>query len=124
MLLGDFNARVGSRESGEQWAGVRGPHGFGAANDAGKELLSFLASHQATVCKTWFEKREIHKQSWQHPRSRQWSSIDSVVMRQRDRRVCVDVAAKRGAVCNTDHHLVCAKFRLCGVRFVRRSCSW
>ena len=28
---------------------------------AGKELLSFLASHQ---------------QSWQHPRTRQWSSID------------------------------------------------
>ena len=123
VLLGDFNARVGSRESDEQWAGVRGPHGFGAANDAGKELLSLLASHQATVCNTWFEKRDIHKQSWQHPRSRQWSSIDFVVMRQRDRRVCVDVAAKRGAVCNTDHHLVCAKFRLGGVRFVRRSAS-
>ena len=35
----------------------------------------------------------------------------------------VAMAAKRGAVhvCNTDHHLVCAKFRLGGVRFVRRS---
>ena len=71
MLLDDFNACVGSRESDEQWVGMRGPHGFGAAKDAGKELLSFLDQ-----CNTWFEKKDIHKQLWQHPRSRQWSSID------------------------------------------------
>ena len=29
----------------------------------------------------------------------------------------VDVAAKRGAVCNTNHHLVCAKHRFGGVRY-------
>lgn len=67
VLLGDFNARVGSRESNEQCIGVRGPHGYGVANDAGRELLSFLSSHQATVCNTWFEKKDIHKQTWQHP---------------------------------------------------------
>ena len=108
VILGDFNARVGSRKSGndEQRSGVRGPHWYGSENDAGKELLSFLALHQATVCNTWFVKKDIYKQTWQHPKSKQWSCIDFVIMRQRNRRMCVDVAAQRRAVCNTDHHLV------------------
>ena len=78
VILGDFNARVGSRDGdeGDVWTGVRGPHGLGAVNDAGRELLSFLSSHQATICNTWFEKKTIHKQTWQHPKSKQWSSID------------------------------------------------
>ena len=85
VILGDFNARVESRESADgQWGAVRGPHGYGVANDAGKEFLSFLSCHQATVCNTWFVKRDIHKQTWQHPRSKQWSCIDFVVMKQRD----------------------------------------
>ena len=57
MLMGDFNARVGSRECvGDLWDGVRGPHGYGVVNDAGKELLSFLSAHQATICNTWYMK--------------------------------------------------------------------
>ena len=63
ILLGDFNACVGSRESDEQWTGVRGSHGYGVTNDAGRDLLSFLSSHQATVCNNWFEKKDIHKQT-------------------------------------------------------------
>ena len=33
----------------------------------------------------------------------------------------MDVAAKRGVVCNTDHHLVCAKLRLLRAQCRRRS---
>ena len=54
VLMGDFNAHVGSRECvGDLWDGVRGPHGCGVVSDVGKELLSFLSLHQATVCNTW-----------------------------------------------------------------------
>ncbi len=100
IILGDFNARVGSRVSAEEeWSSVRGPHGFGDTNDSGKELLSFLSLHQATVCNTWFEKRDIHKHTWQHPKSKRWSCIDYVVMRQRERSLCLDVATRRGVSC-------------------------
>ena len=85
--------------------GVRGPHGYGAVNDAGTELLSFLSAHQATVCNTWFMKKDIHKQTWMHPRSQQWSCIDYIITRQRDRRLCLDVCVRRGAECNTDHQM-------------------
>ena len=68
VMLRDFNAHVGSRVSGdEEWWNERGPHGHGALNEAGRELLSFLSINEATVCNTWFEKKDIHKQTWQHP---------------------------------------------------------
>ena len=42
MLLGDLNARLGMWDSSrDPWGLVRGPHGHGSVNDAGKELLSF-----------------------------------------------------------------------------------
>ena len=34
------------------------------------------------------------------------------MIKQRDRRLCLDVASRRGAECNTDHHLVCPKLWL------------
>ena len=61
VLLGDFNARVGSRsEAGDQWGHVRGPHGLAEVNHAGTELLTFLSINEAIVCNTWYQKRDIH----------------------------------------------------------------
>ena len=33
-------------------------------------------------------------------------------MRQRGRRLCLDVTVKRGAECNTDHQFLCVKIRM------------
>ena len=53
ILLGDFNAHVGGRQSSDdQWANVHGLHGFGALNDAGKEFLSFPSVNEVTLCNT------------------------------------------------------------------------
>jgi len=34
--------------------------------------------------------------------------------------MCLDVSVKRGAECNTDHHLLCARLRLCVGRLGRK----
>jgi len=34
-MMGDFNARVGAGQRGDEWAEVRGPHGYGVANSSG-----------------------------------------------------------------------------------------
>ena len=58
VILGDFNARVGSRTDGHgRWWYEQVPHGYGTLNEAGKELLSFFSVNEATVCNTWFKKR-------------------------------------------------------------------
>ena len=47
VVLGDFNAHVGSRVVDDLWWYERGPHGYGEANEAGVELLSFLSINDA-----------------------------------------------------------------------------
>ena len=42
LVVGNFNARVGSREKSsrnEMWSGVRGHHSLGKKNEAGTKLL-------------------------------------------------------------------------------------
>ena len=82
VLLGDYNARIGSRDAAQdQWGMARGPHGHGIDNDAGKELLSFLTTHQVTACNTLFQKKNIHLTTWKHPKSQNWYCVDYSVMR-------------------------------------------
>ena len=114
VLLGDFNARVGSRQSGiaDDWQRVRGPHGFGECNESGAELLSFLHMNNATVCNTWFQNKAFHKQSWQHPRTKRSHAIDFIIMHQKDRLLCRDCRVVLNADCGSDHRMVCLTVQL------------
>ena len=115
LLLGDFNARVGSsrRESDNpSWSSVRGFHGIGKMNESGEALLTFCAINELVIMNTTFEKKNIFKHTWQHPGSKQWHCIDYVIMRQHQRKLCCDVSVVRNAECWTDHKLLRAKVRL------------
>lgn len=61
------NTHMGSRVHGgvNQWEQVRGWFDIGEVYDAGRELLNFPMSNEATICNTWF--KIIHQQTWQHP---------------------------------------------------------
>ena len=122
VMLRDFNARVGSRDVADEWWHERGPHGYGDLNDAGRDLLSFLSTNEATVCNSWFRKRDVHTQTWQHPKSRNWHCIDYFIMRQVHSRKCLDVSVMHGADCNTDHRMLRAKLVVGRRRYFRR-CS-
>lgn len=74
--------------------------------------MNFLLLNEATVCNTWFQKRSIHKYTWQHPRSKVWHCIDFAVVRWKDRRRCLDAEVKRGAECHTDHQMLRIKMRM------------
>ena len=52
--------------------------------------------------------------------SRSNGAADFVLTRQKDRKICLDVAVKRGAEYNTDHQFVCARIRMAGCGHRRR----
>ena len=121
MLLGDFNARVGSsKDDSDVWQDVRGKHGVGECNAAGERFLEFCAVNQLTIMNTWFQKKHHHLTTWRHPATKAWHMIDYVVLRTEQRALCTDVQVMRGANCWSDHNMVRAKMRLCLPRRKRR----
>ena len=83
ILMGDMNARVGSRH--HLWEGVLGHHGVGSCNDNGLRLLSLCTEYSLSITNTMFQLRDMHKTTWMHPRSRHWHLLDYIIVRQRDR---------------------------------------
>ena len=110
ILLGDFNARVGS--DSEVYAGIVGRHGVGKVNENGKRLLNLCAAHRLAISNTMFQMANKFKTSWMHPRSKSWHLIDYVIVRQSDMRDVVITRALRGAECWTDHRLIRSIMRL------------
>ena len=62
------------------WDSIRGYHGVGKLNESGEALLLFCALNRLTILNTYFEKKNIHKNTWQHPGSKKWHSIDYIIM--------------------------------------------
>nr|VZI49685.1 unnamed protein product [Spirometra erinaceieuropaei] len=110
IVLGDFNARVGTDHTA--WRGVLGPHGLRGSNDNGLLLLRACAEHRLILTNTFFCLSEREKATWRHPRSRQWHLLDYVLVRRRDQWDVLVTKAIAGADGWTDHRLVIPKMRI------------
>ncbi|BHF85095.1 hypothetical protein SprV_1002825300 [Sparganum proliferum] len=95
IVLGDFNARVGTDHTA--WRGVLGPHGLRGSYDNGLLLLRTCAEHCLILTNTFFCLPEREKATWRHPRSRQWHLLDYVLVRRRDQRDVLVTKAIAGA---------------------------
>ncbi|XP_072947721.1 uncharacterized protein [Epargyreus clarus] len=111
LLMGDFNARVGSDH--QAWQQVLGRHGVGKCNTNGSLLLSLCAEFNLSVTNTFFRMPDKFKTSWMHPRSKHWHLIDYVIVRRADLKDVLVTRAMRGAEGWTDHRLIRSKVRLC-----------
>ncbi|BHF80121.1 hypothetical protein SprV_0702324500 [Sparganum proliferum] len=110
VVLGDFNARVGTDHTA--WRGVLGPHGLRGSNDNGLLLLRTCAEHRLILTNTFFCLPEREKATWRHPRSRQGHLLDYVLVRRRDQLDVLVTEAIAGADGWTDHRLVISKMRI------------
>ena len=93
VIMGDFNARVGSDCS--SWNSVMGPHGIGDCNENGQQLLDFQASNHMLVSNTWFQHKLLHQATWfrNYDCSRPGHMIDYVLVNKCFRTSVLDTCA-------------------------------
>nr|VZI52256.1 unnamed protein product [Spirometra erinaceieuropaei] len=77
IVLGDFNARVGTDHTA--WRGVLGPHGLRGSNDNGLLLLRTCAAHRLILTNTLFSLPEREKATWRHPHNELAQRLDNLL---------------------------------------------
>ncbi|XP_047500203.1 uncharacterized protein LOC125046469 [Penaeus chinensis] len=110
ILLGDFNARVGSDY--EAWPSCLGKLNVGKVNENGQRLLEFCTRFNLCVANSFFQTKPQNKVSWRHPRSKHWHQLDLVLVRRSNLNSIKVVRSYHSADCDTDHLLVCCKVKL------------
>ena len=82
---------------------VQGIHGIGSCNEDGERFLEFCAVNNLTIMNTWFEKGQVNLGTWTHPATNQSHTIDSVLMRNGQRRLCCDGIQKCMLLVQSSH---------------------
>lgn len=110
LLLGDFNARVGSDHLA--WPDCLGPFGVGSINENGQRLLELCSANHLCITGSYFNSKQVHKVTWQHPRSKHWHQLDHIITKRRDLKDFVNSRSYHGADCSSDHALIIGKIKL------------
>ena len=110
ILMGDFNAKIGSNNRG--YEEVMGTHGIGEMNENGEMFADLCSFNRLIIGGSVFPHRRIHKATWVSPDQRTENQIDHICISQQFRRSMQDVRVHRGADAASDHHLVLTKLKL------------
>ena len=111
VIMGDFNAHVGSDNS--NWRSVLGPHGIEECNENGKHLLDFCTRNQLLVTNTWFQHKLSHQATCfrNDDRSRTGQMIDYVLVHKRFCTSVLDTHVFCSTFHESDHELLVSSFK-------------
>lgn len=109
ILMGDFNAKVGSNN--EDIEHVIGKHGIGEMNGNGELLVELCGLNEFKIGGTLFPHKIEHKVTWVSPDSRTQNQIDHICISSKWSNTLGDVRNKRGADICSDHHLLVGSLR-------------
>jgi endonuclease/exonuclease/phosphatase family metal-dependent hydrolase len=109
ILLGDFNAKLGSEYIFKPTIGNESLHQD--SNDNGGRLINFATSKNLVDKSTMFPHRNVHKYTWTPPDGQTHNQLDHILIDRRRHSSILDVRSFRGADCDTDHYVIVAKFR-------------
>ena len=104
FIIGDWNAKVGSRET----PGVTGKFGLGVQNEAGQRLIE----NTLVIANTPFQQHRRRLYTWISPDGRHQNQIDYILCTQRWRSSIQSAKTRLGADCGSDHEILIAKLRL------------
>ncbi|VDP49581.1 unnamed protein product [Schistosoma curassoni] len=110
ILMGDFNANVGTDNTG--YEDIMGRHGLGERNENGERFANLCAFNKLVIGGSIFLYNRIHKTTWTSPDHTTQNQIDHICINKKFGRTMEDVRTKRGADIASDHHLLVAKMRL------------
>ncbi len=110
ILMGDFNAKIGSDNRG--YEECMGQQGLGEMNENGERFADLCATNNLVIGGSLFHHKRIHKATWVSPDLSTENQIDHICIIKKFRRSLQDVRVKRGADVASDHHLLVAKVKL------------
>ncbi|KAK2718977.1 hypothetical protein QYM36_006107 [Artemia franciscana] len=111
LVIGKFNAVVGSKSDGNE--DVMGKFGHGTKNRRGGCLLKYCRDNELVVANTLFKDRKRQKVTRRSPDGTTKNCIDYVLVLKRWKTSTLDKVALTGGDFDSDHALVMASFHLC-----------
>nr|KAG5688912.1 hypothetical protein BaRGS_009753 [Batillaria attramentaria] len=94
ILMGDFNAKIGSDNTG--YEDTMGTHGLGQMNENGERFADFCALNQLVIGGSIFPHKRIHKATWRSPDHVTENQIDHICISRKFRRSWRDGRVMRG----------------------------
>ena len=79
LIIGDWNAKVGSQETPE----VTGKFGLGVQNEAGQRLIGFCQENTLVIANTLFQQHKRRLYTWTSPDGQHQNQIDYILCSQR-----------------------------------------
>ena len=79
FILGDWNAKVGSRET----PGVKGKFGLGVKNETGQRLIEFCQENALVIANILFQQHKRRLYTWASPDGQHRNQIDYILCSQR-----------------------------------------
>ena len=117
LVMGDFNARVGTRHAlrpvdGARVGSVVGPYNFPDTNSNGDMLIDAAKSCNLRIVNTFFKHSEKNTRTWRHGRGT-WQVLDHVLCRSWCLRNMVDSRTRPSwsGYVDSDHNVITVTVR-------------
>jgi exonuclease III len=118
MVVGDFNARVGTYD--KSFSSAVGRYGMGEINSNGRKLRDFCIKNDMAVMGTFFPHKKIHQYTWEDAYKNRYM-VDHFVVHKKWKGCVRDVrTVSHGYHSNADHRLVRMRIDLALARTSRR----